>query len=417
MNILIKSAKIIDSASSYHHTVKDILIKNGKIERIDNKINQEEGFEVVEKHNLHVSPGWFDSSVAFGEPGHEERETLENGLLVAALSGFTDICLQPDLVPVTDNASQVSFLLSKTQGYAVKVHPVGALTKHLQSELLAELYDMKTAGAVMFGDYKSELKRAHILKLALQYVSGFGGLVASFPLDRELAIGGCVHEGLFSTEHGLSGMPVLSETARITRDLHILTYTGGKLHIPTISSEAAVKLIREAKKSGLDVSCSVSAHHLILLDQDIADFDTDRKLLPPLREASDRQALLDGLLDGTIDMITSDHSPMDIEQKRVEFDLAAFGSIGLESVFGIANKLLPLEKTISLLTHASARFGLKPSLISEGQTARLSLFNPDAGYVFDKSSIRSSVDNCAALGLSLQGRVYGIFANNQLVVS
>jgi dihydroorotase len=417
MNVLLKSAKIIDSASPHHKAVKDILIKDGKIAKIADEIHPEKNFTTVEKQNLHVSPGWFDSSVAFGEPGHEERETLENGLHVAALSGFTDICLQPDLVPTTDTASQVSFLLSKTQGYAVKVHPVGALTKLLQGELLAELFDMKTAGAVMFGDYKNELKHAHILKLALQYVSGFGGLVASFPLDRELAIGGCVHEGLFSTQHGLSGMPVLSETARITRDLHILAYTGGKLHIPTISSEASVKLIREAKKSGLDVSCSVSAHHLILLDEDITDFDTHRKLLPPLREASDRQALLDGLQDGSIDMITSDHSPMDIEQKRVEFDLAAFGSIGLESVFGIANKLLPLEKTISLLTHASERFGLKTTVISEGQTARLSLFNPVADYVFDSSNILSSVDNCASLGLALQGRVYGIFANNQLVVS
>lgn len=416
MNILLKSAKIIDANNKdLHLKSRDILIKNGVIEKIADKIEAPSKTKTVEHPNLHVSIGWFDNSVSFGEPGFEERETIANGLLTASKSGFTDIVLNPTSHPIPDSSSDIVFLKNAALGHATTMYPLGCLTVKGEGRDLAELYDMKNAGAIGYYDFKHALENSNLLKIALQYAQNFNGLVMSFPLDLKIAGKGLVNEGEVSTKLGLKGIPSLAEELQIARDLFILEYTGGKLHIPTISTAGSVKLIAEAKKKGLDVSCSVALHNLFFTDDHLVEFDTHYKIMPPLRAKNDIKALVKGLKDGTIDMVTSDHIPMDIEQKRVEFDNAANGSIGLESAFGGLNTLLDLETTISLLTKGRERFGLTTPAIKEGEKATLTLFDPDLEYTFDSKNIMSTSKNSMFLGAQLKGKSLGIVSNGQIV--
>lgn len=412
MNILLRSATIIDSNSpAIHHKKRDIHIKDGIIQKISAKINTPKGAKEISLNNLHVSLGWFDSSVSFGEPGFEERETISNGLKVAASSGFTDILLNPNTNPTPDTSSDIIFLKERSKNAITNLYPIGNLTANGNGEHLAELFDMHKAGAMAFYDYKSSLKDANLLKIALLYAQNFNGLVLSYPEENQIKGKGTVHEGEVSTKLGLKGIPSLSEELQIIRDLYILEYTGGKLHIPTISSAGSVKLIAEAKRKGLDITASVAIHNLILSDDELESFDSNYKVKPPLRTQKDIKALLKGLQNGTIDFVTSDHTPIDIEQKRVEFDNAEFGSIGLESAFGALNKILNIDETISILTKGRKRFGIENPQLKEGENARLTLFNPDEEFTFDTSSIRSTSKNSIFKGRQLKGIVYGCINN------
>ncbi len=417
MNILLKSAKIINALNKdLHLKNRDILVKNGIIEKIAVKINTPKTIKVVELKNLHVSQGWFDSSVSFGEPGFEERETISNGLTTAAKSGFTDVVLNPNTHPVIDSSSDIVFLKNASQGYATNLYPLGTLTANAKGEDLAELYDMGNAGAVGFYDFKSPITNSNLLKIALQYVQNFDGLVYSQPIDTKIAGKGMVNEGTVSTKLGLKGIPALAEELQIVRDLFILEYTGGKLHIPTISTANSVKLIADAKKKGLDVSCSVAIHNLYFTDEVLEEFDSTYKVIPPLRTKKDAKALIKGLNDGIIDFVTTDHIPLNIELKRVEFDNAAYGSIGLESAFGLLNKIFDIGKTITFLTKGKERYNLASNKLVEGNKACLTLFNPDGEYVFEKENILSTSKNSMSMGETLKGTVYGIVNNNQLVL-
>ena len=417
MNVLLKSAKIIDETSSYHQESVDVLVENGTIQAIDKNLSAKDNFKVINLPNLHVSQGWFDSSVSFGEPGFEERETIDNGLNTAAKSGFTAIALQPNTNPVADNSGSISFLKNKSQHTATTIYPIGSLTVKSQGVDLAELYDMHKHKACSFGDYKNPVENPNLLKLALQYAQSFDGLVQSYPQNNDIAGKGMVNEEASSTQLGLKGIPNLAEELQISRDLFILEYTGGKLHIPTISTAKSVALIKEAKKKGLNVTCSVAIHHLILNDAMLADFNTNLKVLPPLRTKSDSKALIKGLKDGVIDMITSDHKPMNIENKQVEFDNAKYGTIGLESSFGALNKVLPLNIIIEKLTAARAHFCSEKIKIQQNNSVNLTLFNPEESYTFEKKHILSSSKNSAFLNLNLKGKVYGGYANKKLVLN
>ena len=416
MNILLKSAKIVAPNNKELHLKKrDILIKNGLIEDIAANLDVQGKTKPIQLKNLHVSLGWFDSSVSFGEPGYEERETIGNGLYTAAKSGFTDIVLNPNTNPLPDSSSDIVFLKNASKNAATTLHALGTLTVKSEGESLAELYDMKTAGAVGFYDYKLPLRNSNLLKIALQYAHNFNGLVHSFPMDQQIAGKGIVNEGEVSTRLGLKGIPNLAEELNIVRDLFILEYTGGKLHIPTISTANSVKLIAEAKKKGLDVSCSVAVHNLCFTDETLAEFDSHFKLMPPLRTQSDRKALIKGIKDGTIDFVTSDHRPMDIEHKRVEFDNASDGTIGLESAFGMLNRIFDLDTTISLLTKGRERYGIETPSFKVGENATLTLFDPDQEYTFEEQHILSNSNNSCFLGSKLKGKVYGIVSNNQII--
>lgn len=416
MNVLIKSATVIDTSSKFYNQIVDVLIEKGKISQIAKSIKNTSNYKEIELDNLHISQGWFDSSVCFGEPGFEDRETIENGLKTAAKSGFSSIALQANTNPIIDTSSDVAFLLSKAQSQPVDLLPIGALTKNSESVDLAELFDMKNAGAVAFSDYKKPITNPNLLKIALQYANNFEGLVCSFPLEQKIAGKGMVNENVSSTLLGLKGSPNLAESLQVARDLFILEYAGGKLHIPTISTKESVKLIREAKQKKLDVTCSVAIHNLFLTDDVLNEFDTRYKVNPPLRTQEDVEALIEGVKDGTIDMVTSDHNPQTIEEKKVEFDHASYGTIGLESSFGALNQIFSTKKAIQLLTKGKERFGAIASSIEEGEIANITLFNPNEKYEFSKSYILSKSKNSAFLGQELKGKVYGIYANKKLVL-
>ena len=417
MNILIKSATIIDSKSDFHNTTQDILVEKGVISKIGKALKNPKNYREIKCDNLHISQGWFDSSVCFGEPGFEERETIKNGLKTAAASGFTSVAMNANTQPVIDTNADITFVNSKAKNNAVSLVPLGALTKESNGTELAELFDMKNAGAAAFYDYKQPINNPNLMKIALQYASNFGGLICSFPQEHKISGLGVMNENVTSTKLGLKGNPTLAEELHVARDLFLLEYTGGKLHIPTISTKKSVALIREAKQKKLDVSCSVTIHNLFFDDTVLTDYNTNFKVQPPLRTRDDIDALIEGLKDGTIDMVTSDHNPIDIEQKKVEFDYADYGTIGLESAFGALNTIFTLKKTIALLTKSKERFGLENSPINIGNLINATIFNPEGDYIFSKENIMSKSKNAIFESASLKGTVYGIIANNNLVLN
>jgi dihydroorotase len=416
MNLILREAKIIDSESPFHNQTVDVLIVDGSIQKIEKSLPNIEKVQEIKLDNLHISQGWFDSSVSLGEPGFEDRETILNGLNVAARSGFTAIALQPNSYPIIDNQSQINFVKNKAIGFATELFPIGALTKNSEGKDIAELFDMKNAGAVAFGDYNKSLENANLLKIALQYVQDFDGLVVAFSQDSNIKGNGLANEGIVSTKLGLKGIPNLAEELQISRNLFLLEYTGGKLHIPTITTAKSVELIKKAKAKGLNVTCSVAVHHLVLIDSKLEGFDTRFKISPPLRTETDRKALLAGILDNTIDMITTDHNPIDIEHKKMEFDLAKNGTIGLESAFGALLTVLPLEKVIKKLTAGKTTFGIESQTITEGKKANIALFNPEGKSIFTKENILSKSKNSAFLGVELKGKVYGVYNQGKIVL-
>ena len=416
MTTLLKSATIIDSSSPYHHQQKDILITNGIITKIEDSI-EDNNYQVVALDNLHVSCGWFDTSVSFGEPGYEERENIKNGLNVAAKSGFTAVAVNANSNPVIDNKAAVEYLIHKANGFATNLYPIAALTQNSKGVDMAELYDMQQSGAIAFSDYKKPIANDNLMKISLLYAQNFDGLIFSFPKNNLIAGEGIANEGVNSTRLGLKGIPALAEHIQIARDLYLLEYTGGKLHIPTISTTKSVELIAAAKKKGLQVTCSVSVHHLTLSDDELHGFDSNYKVNPPLRTKTDIKGLLKGIKSGVIDIITSDHNPIDIEHKKLEFSEAKDGTIGLESAFGAINSVLDLEDFIENITSKpKAIFGLENHSIQENNKAEITLFNPENEYDFTKKHILSTSKNSAFLNKKLKGKAYGIYANNQLIL-
>jgi dihydroorotase len=316
---------------------------------------------------------------------------------------------------VIDNQSQIHFVKQKAAQSATDLYPIGALTKNSEGTDLAELFDMKNAGAIAFGDYGKSLSNANLLKIGLQYVQDFDGLVLAFCQDEKIKGSGVVNEGIVSTRLGLKGIPNLAEELIVARNLFLLEYTGGKLHIPTISTAKSVELIREAKAKGLQVTCSVAVSNLVLTDEKLDGFDTRFKLSPPLRTDKDRLALLAGVTDNTIDSITSDHNPIDIEHKKMEFDGAKNGSIGLESAFGALLTVLPVETIVAKLTYAKSIFSVETSEIAEGKPANISLFSTDGEWVFAKENILSKSKNSAFLGTKMKGKIIGIYNNKTFI--
>ena len=392
MDVLLKSARIIDPESAYHNKVRDILVSEGVIQILSDSIIPTGEMQVLE--NVCVSQGWADSSVCFGEPGFEERETLINGMRTAEKSGFTHLLINPLTYPIVDSQSGVVYIKNKTAHCAATAHPIGALTIESKGEYLSELFDMKNGGAV-----------------------AFGGIVISFPNDTKIMGKGVVNEHVEATRLGLKGIPALAEELIVARDLAILEYTGGKLHIPTISTAKSAALIKEAKAKGLDVSCSVAIHNLHFTDEVLENFNTNYKVLPPLRDKTNVQSLREALNEGVIDFVTSDHNPLDIELKFKEFDWAAFGTIGLENAFGVLTQYTTIEQAIQLLTAARKRFAIPSSPIVEGTPADMTLFTLEDTSVFTVNDILSSSKNSAFIGEKMKGKVVGIIARNQLILN
>ena len=415
MNIILKSAKVINVESKHNGSKQDILISEGKIKKIGSTISVKNA-KTISVKNLHVSVGWFDSSVSFGEPGYEERETLLNGANVASKSGFTDLLLNPSTKPVLDNQTDISFIKSKSLNSSCNIHPIGALTLSSESKDLAELYDMKNSGAVGFYDFKKPILNSNLLKTALLYSQSFNSVIMSYPQDNSVAKGGLINEGTISVNYGIKGIPNFAEEIQIARDLHVLEYTGGKLHIPTISTKKSLELIKKAKSKGLNVTCSVAVHNLIFNDKKLKDFDTRFKVLPPLREEKDRIALVNGVKTGLIDMVTSDHLPIDLENKKTDIENAKYGTIGLESIFGSLLSLFDLNQTIEILTRGREIFNIEKPEFEVGSKASLSLFTIN-DYEFSKADILSKSKNSAFLGMKMKGKPIGVINGNKIKIN
>ena len=413
MKILLKTAIVLDSSSPFHTKTVDILIEDGKIKEISDKIYSSAEL-IISKKNLHVSLGWFDSSVCFGEPGLEVRETIQNGLKTASHSGFTDICLQPNTSPRIDNNSILSYLKRHVYEYPCEIHPVACFSIGGKGKNMTEYFDLHKGGAVAFGDFLTPIKNPNLLKSALLYVQPFDGLIISTPRDPYINLNGVVNEGVKSTELGLLSIPTIAETTQIQRDLSILEYTGGKLHIPYISSLESVDIIRNAKKNGLRVSASVPIANLIFNDNVLDGFNSNYKLFPPIRNKEDQKILKEAVLDGTIDIVTSHHHPINAELKKVDFNSAEYGTISLETMFGLLNKIFSIEKVIDILTKGRSIFNIQNPKIEIGANACLTFFDPSKRDKFTFDKIISTSKNCAFVDMEIIGKVYGCINKNKI---
>lgn len=418
MEIIIRSARIIDTGSPFNNQVKDILISNGRIKKIGSKLQNTSKAKEVKADNLHVSLGWWDLNTFLADPGFEQRETIETGCAAAAFGGFTHICCMPNTHPITQTKAQVEYVLQKSANQIVSVHPLGAVSENTEGKDLAEMYDMHKAGAIAFSDGLKPSPNAGMVERALLYVKAFNGLIMNHPEEKSISKNGVMNEGITSTRLGLPGAPALAEELAVNRDLYILEYTAGKLHLLDISLKRNVDLIRGAKKKGLRVSASVNAYNLVLDETAVAGYNTNCKVNPHLRAKEDITALIKGIADGTIDTITSAHLPYDEEGKKMEFDKADFGMIGLETCFAAANTALhgkvELEKTIAALANNPRRVLGIDGKIEEGAPADLTLFNPELKWTFAESDIQSKSKNTPFVGYNFTGKALGVINKGKL---
>ena len=417
MKTLIRSAKIICKKSDYHGQVKDIFIENGIIQQIGDVLILEAD-EIIEGEDLHVSVGWFDMRVHAKEPGHEYKESLESMELTALAGGFTEIALLPNTHPVVQTRESVNYL--KRAGEKVKFHPMAAVTLNCEGKDFTEMIDLHEAGAVAFTDGEHSIQNPDIFLKSLQYLTQFDGLLINHPEDTNLTHFGQMHDGSVSTFLGMKGMPQMAEEIMFMRDITLLKYVmetpfiegfadKSVLHFACISSRETVSLIRIAKEMELPVTCDVAAHQLCFTENDLIDFDSNFKVNPPFRTLEDVDALWEGLADGTIDVIVSDHNPQDEESKKLEFDMAEFGVIGLETVFACVNtynKELSLENIIEKITDNPRKIlRLKNPEIKEGAKANLTVFSPNEKFVYEEKSIVSKSKNSPFIGKTLKGKV------------
>lgn len=415
MNILIKKATLVCPNHKFNNQVIDIEITNGIISAIDISINAKENYQIIEKDNLSVSLGWIDTQVVFGEPGFETTETISNGLFTAAKSGFTDVFIHSNTNPSIDNQATIHLIKNKALSSVTEAHVVGSMTVKSEGIDMAEMFDMSNAGAVAFGDYKKSTANANLLKLALQYTQNFNKSIFAFPMNKDIKGKGFVNEGAISTRLGMKGIPAIAEELELQRNITLLEYAGGHMHVPTISTKKAVELIKEAKSKGLNITCGVSINNIFLTDEELTDFNSNVKVYPPLRTESDKLALIEGLKEGTIDTITTDHCPVNIEQKRLEFDLADYGSLGLESAFGVLNQVLPIELIVEKLTFGYQFLNETPK-IEVGSKAKFTLFTTEGTWEFKPENILSFSKNAIMLGKTMKGNVFGVVNGDRILI-
>ncbi|MGD1845944.1 MAG: dihydroorotase [Salibacteraceae bacterium] len=420
-SLLLRSAQIIDPRSAHNGTTTDVLIRGGKILEIGQNLSAD-GVQEVHSNHLCVSPGWLDLQANFNDPGFEHRETLESGRLAAARGGYTAVAVMPSTDPVIDSKSSVEYILNRSATGPVELLPIGALSEGRKGLDIAGMYDMHMAGAVAFSDDQKPVSNAGLLLLALQYVKPFDGLVVHFPHDVSIAGDGKMNESPMSTQLGMKGIPALAEELMVERDLSLVNYAGAQLHFGTISTQGSVQRIREAQQKGARISAGVTPYHLVLTDEVLKDFDTNYKVLPPLRREDDREALLAGVVDGTIQVICTDHRPREIETKQCEFDHAAFGMIGLESTYALLNTHLrdriPAERLVEMLSLNPRQLVKQPvEVIEEGSVANLTLFDPSLDWVYAQSDQASLATNSPFYGAVFTGKVIGVFNRGMFFAS
>ena len=413
--VLLKSVYILSPNSKYHEQVADVLVVDGQILKIGQAIKTDEHTQVIDGRGKFLSPGFFDLNVNFGEPGLETKEDLMTGCMTAAAGGFTGLALMPNTQPPIHTKSEVAYIRSKTKNNVVDVHPMGCISHYREGKELAELFDMYQTGAIAFTDATKSVSDAGLMSRALLYAKGFNGLIFSFAEDTNIAGKGKMNEGVMSTFLGMKGNPALAEELMVSRDLYLAEYNEARIHFSTISTRKSVDLIRQAKKKGLQVTCDVAVHHLVFSENDLLEFDSHYKVKPPLRTKEDQHELFAGVLDGTIDALVSQHTPHEIEFKKVEFETASYGSIGLQTALSMALRagLSPEQVVEKMAINPRKIVGLACAKIEIGETANLTLFDTEEVWFFDANTNRSKSANSPLIGQRIKGKVNWVCNNNQ----
>ena len=417
--LLLKNVKIVAPASDLDGQISDILInKNGEIETLGTHLAASKSTTVFEKEGTCVSIGWLDVGVHTCDPGFEHREDLASTARAAMAGGFTAVAPFPNTHPTIQSKSEILYIKNKTQSYLVDFYPIGAVSEDCKGKDIAEMVDMHHAGAIAFSDGRKPLQDGGLLLRGVQYAQIFDGLIFNFPFDKTIAPHGQMHEGMTSTSLGLPAIPSLAEELMVQRDLQLIQYADARLHFHNISTAGSCEFIRNAKKQGLKITASVAAINLCFEDTALSRFNTNFKVMPPLREKSDIEALIKALKDGTIDFINSNHTPIDNEGKDLEFPYAEFGAIGLETAFPMVNQFLHKKLTVNQLVekfalNARRILGLKIPRIREGVAANLTLFNPNTEWLFTEKDIFSKSKNTPLVGQILRGKVEGVVNKGQ----
>lgn len=422
MNLILRNVTVIDPRSSYHLKETDIFCSDGRIKQIGTNLAAVSGVKEVSEKGLHISPGWTDFQVTIGEPGREVRETLDSASRCAIKGGITTLCMLPSTQPALDNRAQIEFIRGRNASLPVNIYPFGALTVGREGKEMAELLDMAEAETAVFTDGKRNIENPKLFELILHYAKNRNLLVVHHADTSRLTQHAIMHEGEVSTRLGLKGFPAFAEEMAVRRDLYLLEYTGGRLHIPIITTCGSVQLIREAKAKGLQITCGTAPQYLFFTDEVLESFDPLFKVNPPYRCKADVEALLLGLADGTIDVICSDHTPVDDEHKNHELEHAEFGITNLETFFAAARTatyssidITTLIEKISL--NPSNLAGINLPVIEENEPACFSLFLPDTNWTYDADKTASLSKNTPFHNYTFKGKPYGIISTHQLHLS
>ncbi|ANQ50406.1 dihydroorotase [Flammeovirga sp. MY04] len=407
--ILLNKVRVSNSASPFHQKVVNILVKDGQISDISESPITASSAEVIEGDNLWVSTGWVDMRATLNEPGDEHKEDIASLCKAAEFGGFTDVATLPNTNPTIQSKESIHFVKQMSTFAPVNIHPMGALTKNTKGEEMNELIDMHEAGAVAFTDGIHHSWHLGVVKRAIMYMQKFDGLLVEMANEKTLDMDGHMNEGVPSTLMGTRGIPNIAEWLGIQKLISLLTYTGGRIHFANISAAESVDLIRKAKADGLNVTCDIAAHQVAMTDEALSDFDTNKKVWPPFRSQKDIDALWEGIKDGTIDAIVSSHTPHDTESKRLEFDLADFGIIGLETAFAnvVSNK--PTDVGVDLIVEKMTStpreiLKLASPKIEKGEKACLTVFAPAQEWTFTKEDIQSKSLNSPFIGKTFTGK-------------
>lgn len=415
MKILIQSATISDPNSSHHQKKRNVLIQNGRI--IDIGTKKVTADKVIEADGMILSTGWLDLGTFIGDPGLEYKEDLESASAAAAAGGFTEIVMLPNTVPSVQSKNEVNYITKGNDKRLVQIYPIGAVTLKNAGEELTEMIDLNASGAIAFSDGLKPVWNTDILLKSLQYLQKFDGLLINHPEDIWLNMFGQMNEGKNSTILGLKGMPKIAEDVAVSRDVELLSYSGGRLHFARLSSAKALDIVRAAKKKKLNLTCDIAAYQALLDDSLLDDFDTNYKVNPPLREKADLDAMIAGLKDGTIDILTSGHLPQDTESKVLEFDHADFGMINLQTFASQLAKLsfhVDMHDLLKKVTSIPRKLLKLPvPLIEKDESANLTLFDPAKRWFFTEEINYSKSKNSPWLGKEIVGKAKAVFNNSK----
>ena len=427
MQILIKGARVLDPGNL--DDKRDILVKDGVIEAIFDpsdlpnlsKQVDKSKVQVVDAAEMIVVPGLIDIHVHLREPGHEYKETIESGLKAAAKGGFTAVCSMPNTTPVNDNSQVTSFIINKgKEARAAKVYPAGAISQGSFGTSLSEIYDMKMAGIRAATDDGMPVENSLLMRRALEYCKGLDIPIFVHAEDKSIVDGGSMNEGAHATFWGIKGIPNAAESIMVVRDIALCELTGAVVHFCHMSTAESIEAIRQAKKRGANVSCETAPHYFTLTDSDVLDYDTNFKMNPPLRSEKDRKAIIEGLMDGTIDMIGSDHAPQSVDEKDLEFDRAAFGIVGLETSLPLSLKLvqdgfLSLADLVGKMSKQPAKMLKIDNDIKKGNPADLTIIDLKTQYEIDPATFISKCKNSPFAGRQVQGEAFLTMVDGRIV--